>query len=88
MFNDGSVRDYQFKSPQWTSGKNFDGSGPFGPDFVTADEWPPGGKGLKLYTRLNVPGGAGSHDRRPALPIDELVSTASEVFTLEPATSS
>src|SRR5260370_11038108 len=24
IFNDGSVRDYQFKSPQWTVGKKFD----------------------------------------------------------------
>ena len=47
------MRDYQFKAPQWTVGKNFDGTGAFGPVFVTADELPPGGKGLKLETRLN-----------------------------------
>ena len=38
LFNDASVREYQFKTPQWTMGKNFDGTGAFGPDFVTADE--------------------------------------------------
>ena len=27
IFNDGSIRDYQFKTPQWTMGKNFDDSG-------------------------------------------------------------
>jgi acylpyruvate hydrolase len=43
IFNDGSVRDYQFKSPQWTVGKNFDATGAFGPAFVTTDEIPPGG---------------------------------------------
>ena len=36
IFNDGSIRDYQFKSTQWMMGKNFDASGAFGPEFVTA----------------------------------------------------
>ena len=53
IFNDASIRDYQFKAPQWTPGKNFDDTGAFGPLFVTADELPPGCKGLKLTTRLN-----------------------------------
>ena len=44
IFNDGSIRDYQFKAPQWTMGKNFDGTGAFGPVFVTADELPPGAR--------------------------------------------
>ena len=51
--NDASIRDYQFKSAQWTIGKNFDDSGPFGPIFVTADALPPGATGLKIQTRLN-----------------------------------
>jgi acylpyruvate hydrolase len=53
VFNDASVRDYQMKTPQWTVGKNFDATGPFGPYLVTHDEVPPGGSGLKLWTRLN-----------------------------------
>lgn len=53
IFNDASVRDFQLKTPQWTVGKNFDGTGAFGPVFVTADELPPGAGGLKLQTRLN-----------------------------------
>lgn len=53
IFNDGSVRDYQFKSPQWTIGKNFDGTGAFGPCFVTPDALPDGASGLALRTRLN-----------------------------------
>ena len=48
IFNDGSIRDYQFKAPQWTPGKNFDDTGAFGPWFVTADELPPGCEGLRL----------------------------------------
>ena len=53
IFNDASIRDYQFLSAQWTIGKNFDGTGAFGPSFVTADELPAGAKGLRLQTRLN-----------------------------------
>jgi acylpyruvate hydrolase len=54
VFNEGSVRGYQIgKGQQWTLGKNFDNTGAFGPEFVTADEIPPGGKGLHLETRLN-----------------------------------
>ncbi|MBV9066482.1 MAG: fumarylacetoacetate hydrolase family protein [Methylobacteriaceae bacterium] len=53
IFNDGSIRDYQLRTPQWTMGKNFDGTGPFGPVFVTADALPPGARGLKIETRLN-----------------------------------
>jgi acylpyruvate hydrolase len=53
IFNDGSVRDFQLRTPQWTLGKNFDGTGAFGPVFVTADALPPGARGLKLETRLN-----------------------------------
>jgi 2-keto-4-pentenoate hydratase/2-oxohepta-3-ene-1,7-dioic acid hydratase in catechol pathway len=53
IFNDGSIRDYQMKTPQWTAGKNFDNTGAFGPWFITADELPPGCTGLSLQTRLN-----------------------------------
>ena len=51
-YNDGSVRDWQRHTVQWTAGKNFPGSGPFGPWMVTADEIPPGTK-LTLSCRLN-----------------------------------
>lgn len=53
IFNDGSLRDYQFKSPQWTVGKNFDNTGAFGPHVVSVDELPAGAKGLRIQTRLN-----------------------------------
>ncbi len=38
IFNDVSVRDYQFRVSQYTGGKNFRASGPFGPTIVTKDE--------------------------------------------------
>ena len=82
IFNDGSIRDYQFKSPQWTVGKNFDDTGAFGPCFVTADELPPGAKGLKLTTRLNgtVMQTASTDDM--VFDIPTLIATISEAITL------
>lgn len=53
VFNDGSVRDYQLRTSQWTLGKNFDGTGGFGPELVTPDELPEGCAGLRIQTRLN-----------------------------------
>ncbi|MEK9709992.1 MAG: fumarylacetoacetate hydrolase family protein [Alphaproteobacteria bacterium] len=52
-FNDGSVREYQRHTIQWTMGKNFDQTGPFGPLLVTSDELPPAADGLKIECRLN-----------------------------------
>ena len=51
-YNDGSVRDWQRHTVQWTAGKNFAGTGAFGPWMVTADEIPPGTT-LTLSCRLN-----------------------------------
>jgi 2-keto-4-pentenoate hydratase/2-oxohepta-3-ene-1,7-dioic acid hydratase in catechol pathway len=39
-FNDGSVRDWQRHTHQWTPGKNFPGTGALGPCLVTRDEVP------------------------------------------------
>ncbi len=47
VFNDGSVRDYQRKTHQWTPGKNFDETGAIGPVVVTPDELPPGAVGAE-----------------------------------------
>ncbi len=51
-YNDGSVRDWQNFTTQWTAGKNFWRTGGFGPWMVSADEIAPGQK-LTLTTRLN-----------------------------------
>lgn len=40
IFNDVSVRDYQFRVTQYTEGKNFHASGPFGPHLALTDEVP------------------------------------------------
>lgn len=52
VFNDGSVRDYQRKTHQWTPGKNFDSTGAIGPIVVTPDELPAGAAGLKIESRV------------------------------------
>ena len=51
-FNEGSVRDWQKHTGQFTPGKNFVETGAFGPWMVTADELPPGTV-MSLTTRLN-----------------------------------
>jgi len=51
-FMDGSVRDFQRQTSQFTAGKNFPASGAFGPCLVTTDEVPDPAA-LQLQTRLN-----------------------------------
>jgi 2-keto-4-pentenoate hydratase/2-oxohepta-3-ene-1,7-dioic acid hydratase in catechol pathway len=51
-YNDGSIRDWQVSTTQWTAGKNFWRTGGFGPWMVTADEIKPDQK-MTLITRLN-----------------------------------
>ncbi|HZZ04728.1 fumarylacetoacetate hydrolase family protein [Paraburkholderia sp.] len=83
LFNDGSVRDYQFKTPQWTVGKNFDGTGAFGPELVTPDEVPHGARGLQLETRLNGEIVQSASTDTMVFDIETLISTISEAITLE-----
>ena len=51
-YNDGSVRDWQRHTLQWTAGKNFVRTGAFGPWMVTRSEIADGEE-LTLETRLN-----------------------------------
>jgi acylpyruvate hydrolase len=83
LFNDGSVRDYQRKASQWTMGKNFDGTGAFGPDIVTADEVTPGGVGLQLQTRVSGETMQNANTRDLIFPIAKLIWHLTEVMTLE-----
>lgn len=84
VFNDGSVREYQFKSPQWTVGKTFDKTGGFGPVVVTADELPAGAKGLKLETRLNGQVVQSANTTQMIYDVATLISVISEAITLQP----
>lgn len=51
-YNDGSIRDWQIATSQWTPGKNFYRTGGFGPWMVTSDEIAPG-RVMRLQTVLN-----------------------------------
>jgi 2-keto-4-pentenoate hydratase/2-oxohepta-3-ene-1,7-dioic acid hydratase in catechol pathway len=84
IFNDGSIRDYQFKSHQWMMGKNFDATASFGPVFVSADELPAGAVGLQLQTRLNGEILQDANTRDMIFDVATVVSVCSEVFELQP----
>jgi len=82
--NDGSVREYQRHTIQWTMGKNFDNTGPIGPVFVTADELPNGAKGLKIECRLNGETVQSSNTDMMMFPVVETLVYLTEGITLEP----
>lgn len=52
IYNDGSVREYQRQTSQFTPGKNFTGTGGFGPWMMTPEEVGDLDK-LEITTRLN-----------------------------------
>lgn len=52
IYNDFSVRDWQMTTTQWTPGKNFRGTGGFGPYLVPAADLGPVDR-LALETRVN-----------------------------------
>jgi 2-keto-4-pentenoate hydratase/2-oxohepta-3-ene-1,7-dioic acid hydratase in catechol pathway len=84
LFNEGSVRDYQFRSSQWFLGKNFDASGAFGPELCTCDELPSGAGGLRLTTRVNGELMQEASTADMLFDVATLVSTLSEAMTLAP----
>ena len=84
IFNDGSIRNYQFLAPQWTPGKNFDDTGAFGPEFITADELPAGAKGLSLEVFLNGKKMQSTSTDDMVFPVATLIAKASEFMTLNP----
>lgn len=84
IFQDGSLRDYQFGGVQWTLGKNFDRSGSMGPELVTADELPPGASGLSIRTRLNGETVQQGNTSEMIFPVARLISHISGAITLEP----
>jgi len=81
--NEISVREFQFKSPQWTVGKNFDGTGTWGPCVVTADELPAGANGLRIETRLNGTTVQSASTADMLFDVATVISTASQAITLQ-----
>lgn len=81
VMNDVTMRDYQYRSPEWFQGKTFEASAPFGPELVTADEFQLGGM---LRGEVN-------DETVQQTPTDDLVfgpaalvSYISRIFTLNP----
>jgi acylpyruvate hydrolase len=83
-FNDMSVRDYQKRTPQWTIGKNFDGTGGFGPVLVSADELPPGAVGLSIHGRLNGQVMQKANTSDMIFSVAETIALLADCMTLEP----
>ena len=82
-YNEGSVRDWQRHTSQFTPGKNFPATGPLGPWMVTTDVIPDPQK-LELTTRLN--GNTVQHDTTDHMIFDvaTIIEYLSTVTWLEP----
>ena len=85
VLNDVTMRDWQYRTPQWLQGKTFEGSTPAGPVLVTPDELS-GGTAPELMLTTSVDGEivqkASTDDLvfKPAA----LVQYASLILTLRP----
>ncbi|WP_042347997.1 fumarylacetoacetate hydrolase family protein [Bacillus massiliigorillae] len=82
-YNDGSIRDWQLRTDQWGPGKNFDGTGAFGPVMVTKDEISDG-EVLSIETRVNGEVMQKSTTEMLIFPIQKLVAFISTFTTLNP----
>lgn len=84
IYNDGSVRDWQRHSHQFTPGKNFIGTGAFGPWMVTSDALTLPQRGLSLVTRVNGIEKQRTDTSRMIFDIPYQISYISQFTTLEP----
>jgi 2-keto-4-pentenoate hydratase/2-oxohepta-3-ene-1,7-dioic acid hydratase in catechol pathway len=82
-YNDVSVREWQFHAKQIAAGKNFVGTGPFGPWMVTVDEIPDP-TNLKLELRINGKTEQSSNTRNLIFKIPTIISYCSAIFDLSP----
>ena len=84
VMNDVSVRDWQFRTVEWTQGKIWDSSTPVGPYLVTPDEV--GGVRPALTVRTTVDGQVMQEDNTRTLLFDPLylVQYVSTIVRLNP----
>lgn len=82
-YNDGSVRDWQAHTHQWTPGKNFDATAAFGPWLVTASD-DHGDAAMTLTTRVNGQMLQSASTEMMIFSIPELISYVSTFTTLRP----
>lgn len=83
VFNDGSIRDYQKRSHQWTPGKNFDRTGAVGPYVTTVDELGEAAD-LHIESRLNGVAMQSATTADMMWKVPQIVEVMSEFATLEP----
>jgi len=83
LLNDLSARDLQFSTPQWMSGKVFDGSAPCGPALVTPDEAGPHDE-IEIRLTLNGEQMQGASTAELIFSVPQLLSHLSQLMTLEP----
>jgi acylpyruvate hydrolase len=81
VINDVTMRDYQYRTPEWFQGKTFEATSPFGPVLVTTDEY-----GVDTDIRTEVDGEVMQHSNTSDLVFDPaaLVSYISKIVTLNP----
>jgi 2-keto-4-pentenoate hydratase/2-oxohepta-3-ene-1,7-dioic acid hydratase in catechol pathway len=81
--NDVTVRDWQFKTPQWMLGKSFDTHAPFGPWIVTPDEiGDPHALGIRAF--VNGEKRQGSNTKHLVFNVFDQIAHLSQAMTLEP----
>lgn len=83
-FNDASLREHQFRTSQWTAGKNFDCTGALGPEIVTLDELPRDPDSLDIACRVNGTVRQRSNTRQHVFGVGETIAILSSLMTLEP----
>ena len=83
LLNDLSARDLQFATPQWMSGKVFDGSAPCGPTLVTPEEAGPH-DAIEIALTLNGEQMQSASTADLIFSIPRLLSHLSQLMTLEP----
>jgi len=80
----GLFENFSTKPASGPSARIFDGTGAFGPEFVTADELSPGADGLKIETRLNGETVQSANTHEMVFDVASLITILSEAVTLEP----
>jgi acylpyruvate hydrolase len=81
VLNDVTMRDFQYRTPEWFQGKTFEATTPFGPWLVTPDAY-----GVDTDIRTEVDGEVMQHSNTSDLVFDPatLVSYISQIVTLNP----
>ena len=82
-FNEGSVRDWQYHTAQFSPGKNFPLTGAFGPALVTTDELP-SNRVMGLQTRLNGQVMQKADTDQMIFPVPRLIAYISTFMRLVP----